>query len=103
MRKYFIDYENVSKEDFEQQLEGDLWIYSNNNFDDYLDEISDKINVFGMDYAPSFILKLVDHQKYSKMLDEYCNELISNAILELMKYNDYTSPNNVVFEIKESE
>lgn len=102
LKKYFIDGEEVSREEFEERLEEEVKEYVENNYDDLLDECYEPFEIGCCSFYASEILKRCDPIAYNCGLDDEIDEQISEATWQLEEYGAY-EVNGYDFEIVEVE
>lgn len=102
MKKYYVNYDEVSEEDFNKQLEGCIAEYIDNNYDDLLDEGYDEYNLGYSTFSASMILKNCDPVAYRCGQSDYESSILEDAQYELENYGSYEI-NGDTFEIEEEE
>lgn len=100
MKKYFIDNEEVKKQDFLNRLEQEVEDYCDLNYDDYLDESYGDFDIAYITFSASNILKNCDSVAYCRGLCDYVSDELSNAQDELNDYGE-TTVGYVTFTIKD--
>ena len=71
--------EIINENDIIDVIDGRL---TDNRLDDYLDEIEPTVKLFGFEYSPSIIVKIVDPYFYGELRDEYVKSLNDDIIYE---------------------
>lgn len=79
--KYIAD--NVEMEDIEEVVEKILDDMNDVYFDDYLDEVYGEIEICGVTYYSSLVLKEVDETAYNVYKNDYKNSLHSDIYAEV--------------------
>ena len=102
MAKYYVDDEEVEEEEFWETLERDVYDECEDNFDEYLDECEEEVEIFGSRFSPSRILQELDYTMYNCMLGDYQSSQLEEAKYDLERYG-YIDINHSTFEIKEEE
>lgn len=75
MKDYYID----KIEDIEERID-ELEGYSEDDFDDYLDEVYGEVELMGVEYRYGKVLQSVDEIAYSCAYTEYIDREISSDI-----------------------
>lgn len=101
-KKYFIDDEEVEESEFYERLEEETNDDCETNFDDYLDECEEEVEIFGTSFRASQILYEMDYTMYRCMLVDYQSEKLDENKDELDMYG-YVEVNGYSFEIKEED
>lgn len=65
------------------------------NFNDFIDEVSDTINIFGMSYNASVVLQKVDRIAYDCIFNEY----VDSCVLDIANDIENILNNNMDSEI----
>ena len=102
MKKYFLNEEEITEEEFNKQLEGCIAEYIDNNYDDLLDEGYDEYKIGYTTFSASMILKNCDPVAYRCGKNDYESSLLEDAQYELENYGSYEI-NGDTFEIEEEE
>lgn len=102
MKKYFLNEEEITEEEFNKQLEGCVAEYIDNNYDDLLDEGYDEYKLGCSTFSASMILKNCDPVAYRCGQSDYESSLLEDAQYELENYGSYEI-NGDTFEIEEEE
>ena len=103
MKKYLVDETELTQEEFEQRLEDEVRNQcDDDSYDEFINESADEINIWGMHYSPSEVLKNVDPIAYRCGYDDYVNSVLSDADYELESYG-ITEVNGVKFKIDEDD
>lgn len=102
MKKYYVNYDEVSEEEFCEQLEGCVNEYASENYDDLIDESYEPYQIEGTTFNASTILKKCDPVAYRCGQRDYESSLLEDAQYELENYGSYEI-NGDTFEIEEEE
>lgn len=102
MKKYFLNEEEITEEEFNKQLEGCIAEYIDNNYDDLLDEDYDEYKLGYSTFSASMVLKKCDPVAYRCGKSDYESSLLEDAQYELENYGSYEI-NGDTFEIEEEE
>lgn len=102
MKKYYVNYEEVSEEDFYKQLEGCVNEYASKNYEALIDEAYKPFKIVGITLFASMILKKCDPVVYSYCVDSYASSIMDEAKCELEKHG-YYEISIERFEIEEEE
>lgn len=102
MKKYYVNYEEVSEEDFYKQLEGCVNEYADKDYDGLIDKAYEPFKVVGITLYASTILKKCDPIVYRCYIDSYSSSIMDEAKCELEKHG-YYKINGDTFEIEEEE
>lgn len=102
LKKYLIDGEEVTKEEFEERLEEELEEYVRDNYDDLLNDCYEEVEVGYCTFTVSEILKKCDPVAYNCGMNDEIDNRISDASWELERYGTY-EVNGYEFEIEEVE
>lgn len=102
MKKYYVNYDEVSEEEFYEQLEGCVNEYASENYDGLIDEAYEQFKVVGITLCASTILKKCDPVVYRCCVDSYASSIIDEAKCELENRGCYEI-NGDTFEIEEEE
>lgn len=102
MRKYFINEKEVNENEFNEKLDNAIETYTNNHYDDMLDEDFEPLKIYGATYNVSYILKKIDPINYNCLMTDYKNTEYSDAADELERVG-YVIINDDMFEIQEEE
>lgn len=99
--KYFVDDERVTKEDFSSRLEEAVYDEAANKlFDKYLDSNED-IDILGINYSVSYVLRNTDPTRYKCMLADFTDSILGDAACEL-EMNSKCTYNEINFKIEEN-
>lgn len=101
-KKYLIDGEEVSQEEFEERLSELIREYVECEYDNILDDCYGTFKVGYCDFYASEVLKQCDPVAYNCGLDDEIDYKSSDAIYEVEEYGTYEI-NGYVFEIEEVE
>lgn len=102
MKKYYVNYEEVSEEEFNKQLEDCVNEYASENYDDLIDKAYEPFKVVGITLCASKILKKCDPVVYRSCVDSYASSIMDEAKCELEKHG-YYEISIERFEIEEEE
>lgn len=102
MTKYLIDYEEVSYDEFKQELEDTIDDYIRDNYDDLLDETYPEYKIGYSSFSASTILKECDPTAYKCGIDDFVNAELGDAQYQLETRSEY-SVLNKTFTIEEDE
>lgn len=102
MAKYYIDNDLVEKDEFWKQFEDDVNSEAEDNFDDYLDECEEEVEIFGSRFSPSRILQELDYTMYNCMLGDYQSQMLDEKKDDLEKFG-FVDVNHSYYEIKDEE
>lgn len=100
--KYYVDDELVSEEEFWEKVEENTNDECEYNFDDYLDECEEEVQIFGTSFKASQILYDMDYTMYKCMLGDYQSSQLDDYKYELERYG-HTTINSTDFRIEEVE
>lgn len=102
MKKYYVNYKEVSEEDFYKQLEGCVNEYASENYDNLIDEAYKPFKIVGTTLYASTILKKCDPVVYRYCVNNYASSILEEAKCELENHG-YYKINGDTFEIEEEE
>ncbi len=102
MKKYYVNYDEVSEEEFYEQLEGCVNEYASKEYDGLIDEAYEPFKVVGITLYASTILKKCDPVVYRCCVDSYASSIMDEAKCELEKHGCYEISIER-FEIEEEE
>lgn len=102
MKKYYVNYDEVSEEEFYEQLEDCVNEYASENYDDLIDEAYEPYQIEGTTFNASNILKKFDPVGYRCCVDSYASSIMDEAKCELEKHG-YYEISIERFEIEEEE
>lgn len=102
MKKFYLNEEEITEEEFNKQLEGCIAEYIDNNYDDLLDEGYDEYKLGYSTFSASNILKNCDPIAYRCVKSDCESSLLEDAQYELENYGSYEI-NGDTFEIEEEE
>lgn len=80
---YYINNEEVSKYEFEDTLLDVIAENCEDDFDTMLDEVHGEIELVGITYNTSYVLREVDPIAYKLAFDEYVNFTFEEMMYEL--------------------
>lgn len=83
MKKYLINDEEVSAEDFSARLEDAVDRYCEDTYDDMIDDTNEEICIGSLYYNPSHVLKSCDEVAYRCGLSDYQSSELSDAQYQL--------------------
>lgn len=89
MKKYFLNEEEITEEEFNKQLEGCIAEYIDNNYDDLLDEDNEEYQIGYLTFSASDVLKNCDPVAYRCGKNDYESSLLEDAQYELENYGSY--------------
>ena len=101
-KRYLIDGEEVTKEEFEERLEKEVDEYVRDNYDDLLDECYGPYEIGYCTLYASEILKNCDPIAYSCAMHDYIDSELGEATWEVEEYGFY-EVNGYKFKIEEIE
>lgn len=102
MKKYYVNNEEVSEEKFALLLEEINDEYCENNYDEWLDEICEEVNICGYNYQASHALRLVDPVAYRCGLSDFQSSELSNHQY-FIEQNGYEHIDEYTFEVIEED
>lgn len=102
VEKFYVDDEEVEEEEFWSRLEEEVDYECEENFNDYLDEIEEEVEIFGETFSASSILEEMSPTTYRCMLVDYQSEKFDEYKDEVQRYG-YVDINHTCFEIKEED
>lgn len=102
MKKYYVNYDEVSEEEFYEQLEGCVNEYASKDYDGLIDEAYEPYQIEGTTFNASRILKKCDPVVYRCCVDSYASSILDEAKCELEKHGCYEISIER-FEIEEEE
>ena len=102
VEKFYVDDEEVEEEEFWSRLEEEVGYECEDNFNDYLDEIEEEVEIFGETFSASSILEEMSPTTYRCMLVDYQSEKFDEYKDEVERYG-YVDVNHTCFEIKEED
>lgn len=82
MKKYLIDNEEYSKNEFWSEFNDSCYKHAESTYDDYIDNVNELVKIFGSEYNTSQVLYKIDSAAYSLGLSEY-----RDAINSKNRYN----------------
>lgn len=89
MKKYYVNYDEVSEEDFNKQLEGCIAEYVDQNYDNLIDESYEPYQIEGTTFNASMILKKCDPVVYRYCVNNYASSILEEAKCELENHGYY--------------
>lgn len=101
-KKYYVDEEELEEDEFWSRLEEEVCSECEENFNDYLDEIEDEVEIFGETFSASSIMEEMSPTTYRCMLVDYQSEKYDEYKDEVERYG-YLDINHSSFEIKEED
>lgn len=102
MKKFYLNEEEITEEEFNEQLEGCIAEYADNSYDDLLDEDNEEYRIGYLTFSASDVLKNCDPVAYRCGKNDYESSLLEDAQYELENYGSYEI-NGDTFEIEEEE
>lgn len=102
MKKYFFNEEEITKEEFNKQLEGCIAEYIENNYDDLLDLGYDEYKLGCSTFLASEVLKKCDPVAYRCGQSDHESLILEDAQYKLENYGSYEI-NGDTFQIDEEE
>ena len=102
MKKYYVNYKEVSEEDFYKQLEGCIAEYVDNAYDDLLDEDNEEYQIGYLTFSASDVLKNCDPVVYRYCVNNYASSILEEAKCKLENHG-YYEISIERFEIEEEE
>ena len=69
-----------------------------NNFNDFIDEVSDTITIFGMSYNASVVLQKVDRIAYDCIFNEYIDSCILDIVNDIEKILNDNMDSEIVYD-----
>lgn len=102
MKKFYLNEEEITEEEFNKQLEGCIAEYVDNNYDDLIDEDNEEYQIGYLTFLASNVLKKCDPIAYNCGFSDYENEILEEAENEL-ENRGYYEINGDTFEIEEEE
>lgn len=102
MKKFYLNEEEITEEEFNKQLEGCIAEYIDNNYDDLIDEDNEEYKIGYLTFPASMVLKECDPVAYRCGKSDYESSLLEDAQYELENYGS-CEINGDTFEIEEEE
>ena len=102
MEKYLIDNEEVSFNEFYEKLEEQVSWECEDNYDYFIDDCYEEIEVMGMTFSPSYALKQLDEVAYRCGFNDYTDSRLSDVKYDLENYEE-VNVNGYDFQIEEVE
>lgn len=102
MKKFYLNEEEITEEEFNKQLEGCIAEYIGNNYDDLIDEDNEEYKIGDLTFPASMVLKECDPVAYRCGQSDYESSILEDAQYELENYGSYEI-NGDTFEIEEEE
>lgn len=102
MKKFYLNEEEITEEEFNKQLEGCIAEYVDNNYDDLLDEDSEEYKIGYLTFPASMILKNCDPAAYRCGQSDYESSILEEAQYDLENGKEYEI-NGDTFKIEEEE
>jgi hypothetical protein len=93
MTKYYINDEEVKEDDFKSQLEEDTREEQQEAYDEALDE-GGEVNIGGLTYNASYVLKQVDEVAYRCGFNDYIDGILTDYNDDLEQGEELTINNN---------
>lgn len=102
MKKFYLNEEEITEEEFNKQLEGCIAEYIDNNYDDLLDEGYDEYQLGYSTFSASNILKNCAPVAYRCGKNYYESSLLEEAQYDLENGKEYEIVGDT-FKIEEEE
>lgn len=102
MRKFIIDGVEVKEFEFKDKLEEAIENYVNEEYDDILDSGYSEVEVAGMTFSPSQVLKNCDPVAYRCGIADEISYFLSTSQSDL-ENGDEVSYDGVTFEIRDED
>lgn len=102
MKKFYLNEEEITEEEFNKQLEGCVAEYIDNNYDDLIDEDNEEYRIGYLTFSASEVLKKCDPIAYNCGFSDYESDILEEAKCELENHG-YYEISNEKFEIEEEE
>lgn len=102
MKKFYLNEEEITEEEFKKQLEGCVTEYVDNNYDDLIDEDNEEYQIGYLTFPASEVLKNCDPVAYRCGQSDYESSILEDAQYELENYGSYEI-NGDTFQIDEEE
>ena len=102
MKKFYLNEEEITEEEFNKQLEGCITEYVDNNYDDLINEDNEEYQIGYLTFPASEILKKCDPIAYNCGFSDYESKILEDAQYELENYGSYEI-NGDTFGIEEEE
>lgn len=102
MKKFYLNEEEITEEEFNKQLEGCIAEYVDNAYDDLLDEGNEEYKIGFLTFSASEVLKKCDPVAYRCGQSDYENSILEDAQYDIENYGSYEINGNN-FEIEEDE
>ena len=102
MKKFYLNEEEITEEEFNKQLEGCIAEYVDNAYDDLIDEDNEEYQIGYLTFPASMVLKKCDPIAYNCGFSDYESEILEEAGNEL-ENRGYYEINGDTFEIEEEE
>lgn len=102
MKKFYLNEEEITEEEFNKQLEGRIAEYVDNAYDDLLDEDSEEYKIGYLTFLTSEVLKKCDPIAYRCGKSDYESSILEEAENEL-ENRGYYEINGDTFDIEEEE
>ena len=102
MKKFYLNEEEITEEEFNKKLEGCIAEYIYNNYDDLLDEGYDEYKLGYLTFTASDVLKNCDPVAYRCRQSDYESSILKEAQYDLENGKKYEI-NGDTFEVEEEE
>ena len=102
MKKFYIDYDEVSEDEFYEELENEVRSYIESSYDDVLDDMYPPYEIGCCTFYASSVLKQLDPIAYNCGIDDFVDSELNNAHYDLEKYGVFQT-NGTRFEIVEED
>lgn len=102
MKKFYLNEEEITEEEFNKQLEGCIAEYVDNAYDDLIDEDHEEYQIGYLTFPASEVLKNCDPIAYNCGFSDYESEIFEEAENELENRGYYEIVGDT-FKIEEEE
>lgn len=102
MKKFYIDYDEVSEDEFNEELESEIEHYIESSYDDVLDDMYPPYEIGYSTFYASRVLKELDPTAYRCGLSDMVDSELSNAHYDLERDGVY-KVNATRYEIVEED
>lgn len=102
MKKFYLNEEEITEEEFNKQLEGCIAEYIDNNYDDLLNDGYNEYQLGYSTFSASMILKNCDPVAYRCGKSDYESTLLEDAQYDLENGKEYEIVGDT-FRIEEDE
>lgn len=101
-KKYYVDFVEVSEKKFNERLEQEVESFCDENYDEWIDETNEDVEIWGSSYPASLVLERCDPIAYRCGLSDYKNYFLEDMQYDLDNYGK-CEINGTEFEIEEDE